>query len=443
MAGTCSIPVVFAALAGPGNQPLSLFDNSFAAITTYVNVREVTVGTLAARPAPGVSGRWYFSTDAGGQLAVDTGIAWQTVAQASLAGISVENFGAVGDGVHDDTAAIQAAVNAAQAQPVRFGSKNYKVTAAIMLPAAAVLIGQSHFASRIFAGAGGFNIFQMIAGSAPMAGPLIRDLWLDGAGQANVQGVNLNGNTSAQRISQARIQDCQLTNLVVGITLTQCTNTYLDSLYLGSCFIGVDVETSGDNNFSNIEVQNGGDVAFKINGPNSPLSEGHRVIGCSSNGQGEAMSITGCDWGIVEGCSWTSCPDGNVIGMANAHHWRFTGCDIASANGFGGLVADGGCEQVQAVNCFFSLNTFGVSISAGTRHIIANNNFEAGSNTDIVLSNVQHAVVSGNVCDSTGTPGSINELGSANGNAFTGNVCNGTIITVGGASIKTGNIENY
>jgi hypothetical protein len=78
MAGNLTIPNVFAGLGG--QQAASLLDQDFNAIRDYINPREITVGTLGARPAPGLSGRWYFATDdAGGTLYVDTGTAWVRV----------------------------------------------------------------------------------------------------------------------------------------------------------------------------------------------------------------------------------------------------------------------------------------------------------------------------------------------------------------------------
>jgi hypothetical protein len=78
MAGNLTIPNVFAGLGG--QQAASLLDQDFNAIRDYINPREVTIGTLGARPAAGVSGRWYFATDdAGGTLYVDTGTAWVRV----------------------------------------------------------------------------------------------------------------------------------------------------------------------------------------------------------------------------------------------------------------------------------------------------------------------------------------------------------------------------
>src|SRR3990167_171276 len=77
--GTLTIPNTISAQAGP-NVAASLLDTNWTTIRDYVNNREIDSGTLAARPAASLSGRWYFATDvSGGTLYFDTGAAWTQV----------------------------------------------------------------------------------------------------------------------------------------------------------------------------------------------------------------------------------------------------------------------------------------------------------------------------------------------------------------------------
>lgn len=86
MPGTLSVPNTFASQSG--NVPAAQLDTNYSTIATYVNAREVTVGTIGARPAFGTAGRWYLATDVnGGTLYVDTGSAWTQAA----AGVSAIN----------------------------------------------------------------------------------------------------------------------------------------------------------------------------------------------------------------------------------------------------------------------------------------------------------------------------------------------------------------
>lgn len=78
--GTLIVPNDFAAKSG--NVPASELDGNNSTIETYVNIRQIEAGLLAARPAQGTKGQWFFATDVnGGTLYFDTGSAWQQAAQ--------------------------------------------------------------------------------------------------------------------------------------------------------------------------------------------------------------------------------------------------------------------------------------------------------------------------------------------------------------------------
>ena len=73
---------------GNSPSPISKLDADFTGIKNYINNREITNGLLAARPAAGTAGAWYFATDvAGGTLYTDNGSAWVAVAPGVTGGI--------------------------------------------------------------------------------------------------------------------------------------------------------------------------------------------------------------------------------------------------------------------------------------------------------------------------------------------------------------------
>jgi hypothetical protein len=82
MSGSLSIPNTFATASGTVS--LSLLDADFSTVAGYVNTREISIGTAAARPAAAVAGRWYFASDTG-LLYVDTGSAWVQVGNTGVA----------------------------------------------------------------------------------------------------------------------------------------------------------------------------------------------------------------------------------------------------------------------------------------------------------------------------------------------------------------------
>ena len=88
-------------------------------------------------------------------LCIWTGTAWEFINDNSNAILSVKDFGAKGDGVTDDTAAIQAAVNAAMAGPgmLYFPANNpsqfYKITAPINITKPISIVGAGPYATTV------------------------------------------------------------------------------------------------------------------------------------------------------------------------------------------------------------------------------------------------------------------------------------------------------
>ena len=87
----------------------------------------------------------------GGFIQAGTGAVQRTVESKLQDTVSVKDFGAVGDGVADDTAAIQAAVNSVSSGgQVYFPSGTYQISSAISLPSAAVVLkGASRWTTRL------------------------------------------------------------------------------------------------------------------------------------------------------------------------------------------------------------------------------------------------------------------------------------------------------
>lgn len=113
-----------------------------------------------------------------------TGAATRNVTDKCKEAVSVQDFGAVGDGIADDTAAFQNALAAHAAVYVPTGT--YRVTSTLVLGASQSLTGAGQ-GSVIAASADTFNIIEMRAGYATLAG-----LKLTGGGS----GVKLYGVTA-------------------------------------------------------------------------------------------------------------------------------------------------------------------------------------------------------------------------------------------------------
>ena len=104
--------------------------------------------------------------------------------------VTVKDFGARGDGATNDTAAIQAAINALAASggTVVFPDGNYRVSSTIALAAGVSLAGESEFSSTILPQTASMTVFSLIFGTSSAAELSVRDLSIQCGTVANVQG---------------------------------------------------------------------------------------------------------------------------------------------------------------------------------------------------------------------------------------------------------------
>jgi len=137
----------------------------------------------------------------GAELApiVQGGVTKKTPVSAFGQMVSVKTYGAVGDGVADDTAAFTAALTASTAVYVPPGT--YKITSTLAVPNNTTLYGAGRGTSKLLHG---FNGDMMTLGNySGLSG-----LWLDGQGGTYTgQGVVINNGVGRQNITNCRITD--------------------------------------------------------------------------------------------------------------------------------------------------------------------------------------------------------------------------------------------
>jgi hypothetical protein len=119
-----------------------------------------------------------------GWIASGTGAVLRTVTDKLRDTVNVKDFGAVGDGVTDDTAAIQAALDTS-ARRIFFGEGTFMISAPLEPKTQQVLSGATRGTSIIKALAGFVGDAMLLYPSGTYSGVHIKDLLLNGDGNAD------------------------------------------------------------------------------------------------------------------------------------------------------------------------------------------------------------------------------------------------------------------
>ncbi len=402
--------------------------------------------SLAMQPVVGASTTANAMTALGISPAMQPVVGAATLAAARTAlglddvGLVVYNireYGAVGDGVTDDTQAIRDAITACPFGIVYFPPGSYLVTGNITMKPGVAFWGASRLTCTITAGAPNLRLVEYTASALANAFE-IRDLGFSANGFSNITCVNLDGVDATKRLSLISLQNLYFAAGSIGIYLSFCANVTIFNCFANTTTNGFWLNNTGDATCEVCQSQNGTGIGFTVTGGPGAVDEGIRIINCTTNGQASGFLISGQEWGQIVGCSFTTCTTqpGAFIASSN---WRVEATDISAANSVGGLTLDSACANIQIANNFFALNTFALVVK-GSRHIVSSNTFVANTNVDLSLIDCQVVNVGGNMFDSASVGISVQESGTANYNLVNGNTCNGAITIVGANSISSNNL---
>jgi len=254
---------------------------------------------------------------------------------------NVKDYGAVGDGVTNDLAAINSCFAAAMAYPLQativFPGGTYLINGAITNVTRAVLI-QGINATIIASGGTTYNVFNIANDSVRLYGMKM-------VGSATAQtGCNING------FKYFDIQDCEFTGLSRGLRFANTSsafnagnvnlcNFYSNLIGLFSDTLGeyvtvsncllksntVAIQDDGGNNIYASDNVNSNTTAFKFTGGSN---NSHGIIANpNGNHNGASFDVSGASFGetIIGGHFYEG-----TMTFTNSSNWRFTGGCIIS-----------------------------------------------------------------------------------------------------------------
>jgi len=190
--------------------------------------------------------------------------------------INVLDYGAIGDGVTDDTAAMQAAIAAATANgqsTLYIPTGTYIVKQQLNVSQCSVL-GEGVYASIIKAGSGFTGTNLMYVGS--LAQNLVyENFQLDGnTGTASVKGLLVEGNVLHCRFSTIKISNCSDIALYIkngdSGTTRPSVNTFIDLRIITNNYIGLYYTSGRQNTFINCDFEELGEQGIVCDGSGNP-----------------------------------------------------------------------------------------------------------------------------------------------------------------------------
>jgi hypothetical protein len=248
--------------------------------------------------------------------------------------VSVKDFGAVGDGVTDDTAAIQAAINVGGV--VRLPSGTYQISAALIVGGGVHLIGDGVDNTTISAATNTFNAIEVQSNARLLSVRSLTIISAEGVGAAN-SGIHANESNGG---AEQTYSDLKISAFKYGMKVGQIwwLNT-LENVRFNSCDFSFHGSASGGQSINN--------VFFKCYS-NQPITTGFHLVGFKNT------VFYSCNFGGIG-----STVSKFVELFTNSRAIKFIGCNFEHgifSSGDAGVVVWSGSEA--AFNsCSFNANS--------------------------------------------------------------------------------------
>jgi len=393
--------------------------------------------------------------------ATDIGTAVQAYNAALDDVVSVRSFGAVGDGVADDTAAIQAAIDSmAGAAPygsVFFPAGTYKTTSAIQMKKHVNLRGLGGYVSVLNPNGCDGIVYDYTTG---YGNSIIRDIGLQGTGTtANVAIRQATTTDEANTLYGLTFDGILILNFNTGIELHTVQDVLINNCWMQDINSGVEligrcyvvnvkntkiIKASGSGTGTQYGV-----IADWYNytaGSGNVRPETVRIESSTVHGFTTGVRISAAIYAWVTGCDIEATTEGVTFGVVDSV--MTIDKNYIEVDGSAGSVTIRGIDNGAVIDnqiniignqCLFTGSAAGTTIgillgyalsTGNVDHAIVRDNLISGATLyDISVYKSGHILISGNKCDSTGVTNSIllNTLQSNRPVYVDNNTCYSTI----------------
>lgn len=316
--------------------------------------------------------------------------------QLNFAVFNVKDYGAVGDGVTDDTAAIQAAITAANAAgggTVYAPTGTYLISSSLVLSTGVTLRGDGSIYSSVSTTGNTViklddnsdcDIIQVATGTKNVG---IERIYFHGNGSNQASGDGLSIESGASIVSIDRCKVCYSKEVGIRwaasygwITFTDCVYNYQEGILISGSDVSVVQSECQDNDFGdsgtyyNCKVT--GDNArlklVKCGSDNSTNAGGFYISGawavladCTAQNNDTVGAYTAGSYNTFVGCVFTAAVGGDDAVIESGNYNRFVGCRLrANTAATYGLYVDSASTNCTAMDCGFD-----AGVAGGTYYI--------------------------------------------------------------------------